>query len=973
MAESEIALLQQYARTRDAVAFRELVEQHQDMVFAACHRVLGNRADAEDAAQDCFLKLALAAERLKAPIGGWLHTVAVHGAIDMLRGENARHARERAVARDATRARTHECPWADVRGEVDAAIVALPERLRTPIVLYFLEGHTQAEVAVELGITRPSVSKRLRRSVEALRRRLKRAGVMTSIAALPAMLSGNAAEAAPASLVANLGKVALAGTSGTMTTTAVATGGALATLKTAAALVVAAGAGAGALAIHQATRAPHPTPMAAAAPVVKKLPLTPAAVLDAKLTLIAQQMRPRKLAELVKRQIGVNVAYHERVATPLVPLLKRGTHKVRDVLKAIDASASLTTEVLVDGDRVVICLWQKPNADMLAKMIELAASDDAVERSTAARWLEQVGGRDALVQLLKMLADPDARVRQFAARGVSKGWADRHRDTGTCAVPCVAPEGTGLIVAKALDTATRPKTQENLLYIAGHLHDPVVLPALKRRLAKLDEKIRTHKGNAGTAPPGVPGDQTHQAYRAIARIGGREAEAFLLATVDQSLARIGDFEAETVAFQLAALNQSPDLQADLSIHGSAVAALGTLGTDKAVAQLGKLFDIELKVRIAKKAKGIGIWHIPYALASSQSPAAARELIRIMNLPIITKEEETSLLPYLAKFDTREARAVCLEEFKAAREPGRRFGLANDMLHIPAVQRILFAELAQDGVVARKGVALLLASTYHPRLVPAFVKVINIYQAPVYTGNLKDAPSMMSTAVNALGRIGGPKAEKALIALAKSGNMDTDRALSALGWSSSPKARETLRTALKSPIRHHSNAAAHALTLRPDPADLDLLLAYARTEPPAKEIGTFRPWTTVAAIGGERVAAELVAGAARSNDAAAHALVFSDDPHCIKAVRDVFAGDDAKLRGTLLAAFDTRVPVPLSAYYAVGAAVGAALAALPEADEERKRTLMELLAWTQDPRATDALGKLIVNAKESLEFPPPPEP
>ena len=36
MAENEIVLLEQYSRTQDAVAFRELVEQHQDMVFAAC-------------------------------------------------------------------------------------------------------------------------------------------------------------------------------------------------------------------------------------------------------------------------------------------------------------------------------------------------------------------------------------------------------------------------------------------------------------------------------------------------------------------------------------------------------------------------------------------------------------------------------------------------------------------------------------------------------------------------------------------------------------------------------------------------------------------------------------------------------------------------------------------------------------------------------------------------------------------------
>jgi sigma-70-like protein len=65
MPQSEIALLQEYARTRDGIAFRELVDQHRDMVFAACHRVLGNQADAEDAAQNCFLKLAQSADMLR--------------------------------------------------------------------------------------------------------------------------------------------------------------------------------------------------------------------------------------------------------------------------------------------------------------------------------------------------------------------------------------------------------------------------------------------------------------------------------------------------------------------------------------------------------------------------------------------------------------------------------------------------------------------------------------------------------------------------------------------------------------------------------------------------------------------------------------------------------------------------------------------------------------------------------------------
>ena len=58
MAMTEATLLNRYVRERNAQAFRLLVEQHRDMVFAACRRVLGDAHDAEDAAQQCFFLFA---------------------------------------------------------------------------------------------------------------------------------------------------------------------------------------------------------------------------------------------------------------------------------------------------------------------------------------------------------------------------------------------------------------------------------------------------------------------------------------------------------------------------------------------------------------------------------------------------------------------------------------------------------------------------------------------------------------------------------------------------------------------------------------------------------------------------------------------------------------------------------------------------------------------------------------------------
>ncbi len=225
--EGEMELLVRYRRAQDAEAFRALVEGHQDMVFAACHRILGNHADAEDAAQDCFFRLARHADSLRPPIAGWLHTVAVRVALDALRKRKSLKARHEAARREARRPPPPDPTWDEMKGAVDTAIAQLPDRLRVPLVLYYLEQRTQEEIAGELGISQPAVSQRLKRAVGALRRRLKRRGFTSLESALAPLLAGHAVEAAPASLTAALGKMAVAGITpgGTAAGTAAVAGG----------------------------------------------------------------------------------------------------------------------------------------------------------------------------------------------------------------------------------------------------------------------------------------------------------------------------------------------------------------------------------------------------------------------------------------------------------------------------------------------------------------------------------------------------------------------------------------------------------------------------------------------------------------------------------------------------------------------------------------------------------------------------
>jgi RNA polymerase sigma factor (sigma-70 family) len=974
MAESEAVLLQEYTRTRDGIAFHELVKQHQDMVFAACHRVLGNRTDAEDAAQNCFLKLAQAADRLKAPIGGWLHTVAVRSAIDMLRRKTVRRAHERSAARAVAESRTVEAPWADVRGEVDAAIVALPERLRTPVVLYFLEGHTQAEVAAEIGITRPSVSKRLRRGMERLRRHLKRTGIITSVAALPTMLSGSAAEAAPATLVANLGKMALTATGGAE---AAAGGSTLSTLKVGVALVAAAGVGVGTLVLLRPAKAPLPEAAMAIAAATKKKPLTTEEVLNTEFTPASRVMSIYQFARLVKRQTGIRVTRPLR-RHGLFVRLEPGRQKLSEALASITAQGPLTTEIVSARNGVAICLWLKPDAEMLARMMKLARSDDALERCTGARWLRSVGGRDALMQLFKMLADPNTRVRHFAARALVDGWTARlgigsYEVALESPLAYVAPEGTGLVVARAIATTTWREEQQNMVRIARHLRDPQTLPVLKMRLEAVIEKYDLDDFKWGFGEPGwmMPLSRLRGAATPIADVGGPEAEAVLLATMDRLPKR------HTIYI---------------------MRALGTLGTAGALARLRRQLDIEIRKRKSKS-----LSYIAEALAASDNPAVVPDLIRILNRPARQKWESHTILPYLSRFDTPRAQAACLAEIRAATDLAERRSLAQTMFASPAVLEEMFGDLAKGGA-ARRSAARTLATTYDPRLIPALAEILVLDDLTIRkprrdrAGVIDDTPTnfmVLDEAIRTLTLIGGPEAEKAFIAAIELG--PTERwprafralgqlkgpdaqkallewagpqggakrsfALCALGNISTPEARKTLMATLQDPDSYIRVFAAQAPVLRGNRVAEECLFACVRMERPKEYSGRMAVsiWAAVAAVGGKRAVNVLMSEVAKGSAPAVLALRSSRDPHCIRATHDAITSDDDALRKLMATAFFP--PLPLQNQFDSFEAV---LRKLPEARGRQKVETVRRLGGARDARGNEVLFKLLINAKEPLE-------
>ena len=210
MSTQDEALLTSYGATGDADCFAELISRHRDMVYSTTARLLPDGADAEDATQETFLRLARSARQVRTSVSAWLHRTAVNAAVDALRKDRSRRTREREVAAVAAN-QQQEASWDDLKAEIDLAIDSLPDDLRQPVVLCYLEGKTQVAAGEELGVSQATVSARAKKGIEQVRERLKQAGVVVSALALAGLLTENAVHAAPASVVANLAKLAVAG------------------------------------------------------------------------------------------------------------------------------------------------------------------------------------------------------------------------------------------------------------------------------------------------------------------------------------------------------------------------------------------------------------------------------------------------------------------------------------------------------------------------------------------------------------------------------------------------------------------------------------------------------------------------------------------------------------------------------------------------------------------------------------------
>jgi len=213
MESIDSALLQAWINHRDAEAFTQIVGRYAGLVYSAANRVLGSPADAEDVAQECFLVLANAEPPGPKSLGGWLHVVATRKSLNRIRSDSARRRRE--LAQTEISPTPSEATWDDIKWYVDEALRDLPEELRFVATEHFLIQRTHNDIAEELGVTRQTVSHRIKKSVEEIRRVLVGKGISVPVTLLSSLLTAHTASAAPQQLTVSLGKLAIAGTGGT--------------------------------------------------------------------------------------------------------------------------------------------------------------------------------------------------------------------------------------------------------------------------------------------------------------------------------------------------------------------------------------------------------------------------------------------------------------------------------------------------------------------------------------------------------------------------------------------------------------------------------------------------------------------------------------------------------------------------------------------------------------------------------------
>ncbi|MBV8748081.1 MAG: sigma-70 family RNA polymerase sigma factor [Candidatus Eremiobacteraeota bacterium] len=155
-------------------AFGELVRRYERAVYNLALRTLHDRTEAEDATQEAFLKAyrALNSFRPGAKFSTWIFTICYRGCCDRLAKRKRLSGDELPDRADPSAGPEALAERNDEARRLRAAIDALPEKYRTVVTLYHLQGKQYEEIASVLNLPLGTVKTHLFRAKEQLRKAL---------------------------------------------------------------------------------------------------------------------------------------------------------------------------------------------------------------------------------------------------------------------------------------------------------------------------------------------------------------------------------------------------------------------------------------------------------------------------------------------------------------------------------------------------------------------------------------------------------------------------------------------------------------------------------------------------------------------------------------------------------------------------------------------------------------------------------
>jgi RNA polymerase sigma-70 factor (ECF subfamily) len=154
-----------------SAALESIVREHARFVFKVAYGVLHNSHDAEDVAQEVFLRVHRSATKDIRDMRSWLARIAFRLALDRLRKPEALDIADLEVA-TVTPSAEHTAMHRQQVEHMQKLIAALPEELRYPLVLSAMDELNSRQIGEIIGIAESSVRGRISRARQLLKSKL---------------------------------------------------------------------------------------------------------------------------------------------------------------------------------------------------------------------------------------------------------------------------------------------------------------------------------------------------------------------------------------------------------------------------------------------------------------------------------------------------------------------------------------------------------------------------------------------------------------------------------------------------------------------------------------------------------------------------------------------------------------------------------------------------------------------------------